>query len=321
MEKKPKIVVLDAATLYPSDDFRWTAFKSFADIEVYDRTSASEIVNHINDAQMVLTNKVPVTALTVSQCPNLKYIGVLATGYNIIDIAACHQAGITVCNVPAYSTASVAQTAITLLLTLTSRLEYYGEENRKGRWSHCADFTYRDFDWHELAGKTFSVVGFGNTGKATAAIAAALGMRVAVYTSKSQEELPAGYVKMDMDTLFREADVLSLHCPLTEDTYHLVNSSRLSIMKPTAVIINTSRGPVIDEEALADALKTGKIAGAGLDVLTHEPPEADNPLLKLDNCLISQHLAWASAEARQRLFDTALMEAKAFIDGNPYNVI
>ena len=316
-----KIVCLDGESVYDTRNPVWKQFEQFGTIQVYAHISPEEVVNVAIDADIILTNKVPLTASTFDSLPKLKYVCVLATGYNIVDIKAAREHNIPVSNIPAYSTASVAQQAISLLLAMTNRVETYATENRAGRWQSSTDFTYRLFDTEELAGKKFGVVGFGNTGSHTAAIAAALGMKILVYTSKSQEALPEGYQKVEMDELFQKADVGSLHCPLTESTRNLVNRDRLMLMKPTAWLINTSRGPVVNEHDLAEALREHRIAGAGLDVLSQEPPEADNELLKLENCFVTPHVAWATTEARERLFSIALGNVKAFIEGNPINVI
>lgn len=313
------LVILDAATVYPANDSRW---QTFGDVVVYDRTPVADIVGRCCGAEMVLTNKVPFDAATIAALPDLKYIGVLATGYNIIDTEAARKSGIVVTNIPAYSTMSVAQQAISLLLAMTNRVADYAAADAKGAWCRCPDFSYRVADWHELAGKTFGIVGLGNTGMATAAIAAALGMNVLAYTSKPQTALPDGYTKAEsLEQLFATADVLSLHCPLTPDTRGLVNDRTLALMKPTAILINTSRGPVVDEDALARALNNGTIAAAGLDVLCQEPPSADCPLIGARNCYISPHIAWASTEARERLFNIALDNVKAFVGGNPINIV
>ncbi len=316
-----KIICLDGESLYPVEDSIWKLFDAIAPTMVYPRTAPDQIADRIGDADMVLTNKVPVSADIMDRCKGLKYIGVLATGFNIIDTEAAGHRGITVTNIPSYSTNSVAQTAISLLLAITERVEHYAAENARGRWSDSSDFTYRDFDWHELAGKNFGVVGLGHTGSATAAIAAALGMKILVYTSKKQEDLPEGYEKTGLEDLFRRSDVLSLHCPLTSSTKDLVCADTLALMKPSAILINTSRGPVVDEHALADALNNSKIYAAGLDVLCNEPPKHDCELLAARNCFITPHLAWASVEARKRLFDIALSNVKAYIEGCPTNVI
>ncbi len=316
---KHDIVILDAATVYGADDQRWQAFGNVA---VYDRTPAGKIVERCQGARMVLTNKVPFDAATIAALPGLEYIGVLATGYNIIDTEAATNAGITVTNIPAYSTMSVAQQAISLLLAITNRVADYARDNADGAWSRCPDFSYRLTDWHELAGKTFGVIGFGHTGSATAAIAAALGMKILVFTSKEQSALPQGYVKAaDIDEIFRTSDVVSLHCPLTPQTRNLVDARTLGMMKPSAILINTSRGPVVDEAALAEALNEGRIAAAGLDVLSNEPPKSDCPLIGARNCFITPHIAWASTEARERLYNIALENARAFLNGHTINKV
>lgn len=316
-----RIVCLDGATLYPMGDPHWAPFAEVAAFEVYDRTAPDEIIERVGGAEMILTNKVVIDAATIAALPALKYIGVLATGYNIVDIAAARAAGITVTNIPAYSTSSVAQLVFALLLSITNRVEYYASENSRGRWAKCPDFSFRDIEWSELAGKTFGIVGLGSIGHAVARIASAFGMKVAVFTSKKASELPDGYTKMDLDELFAAADVLSLHCPLTPGTRNLVDARRLALMKPTAILINTSRGPVVDEQALADALNSGRIYAAGLDVLAQEPPKADCPLLGARNCFITPHIGWASVEARERLMDIAIANVRAFADGSPQNVV
>ncbi len=316
-----KIVCLDAASLYDVENPVWKQLDQYGSVEIFAHVPAKEVTKVASDAEIILTNKVPLDAATINALPNLKYICVMATGYNIIDIEAARKRNIPVSNIPAYSTASVAQQTIALLLAMTNRVETYANENRAGRWPKSTDFTYRLFDTEELAGKYFGVVGFGNTGSHTAAIAAAMGMKILVYTSKLQDQLPSGYEKVELDSLFRRADVVSLHCPLTDSTRSMVNSRRLSMMKPTAWLINTSRGPVVDEQDLAEALREHRIAGAGLDVLSQEPPRHDNELLKLDNCFVTPHVAWATNEARDRLFKIAIGNVKAFVEGHPINVI
>ncbi len=322
MKAARKLVCLDGATLYGAVDQAWEAFAAEGiEIVVYDRTPPGEVAARLADADYALTNKTPITAATIAACPGLKYIGVLATGYNIVDTSAAAAAGVAVTNVPAYSTSSVAQTAIALLLALAQQVETYGRLDSQGRWSACPDFHYRLSSWHELAGKTFGVVGFGNTGRATAAIAAALGMKVAVATSKDAASLPEGYLKTDVDELFATCDVVSLHCPLTPDTASMVDSSRLATMRPGAMLINTARGQLVDEQALAAALTEGRIAGAGLDVLCQEPPQADNPLLSAPHCIVTPHMAWSSAEARQRLTEEAAENFHAFLRGERRNTV
>jgi glycerate dehydrogenase len=313
-----KIVVLDGYALNPGD-LSWSGIEELGDCTLYERTFADQTLERAAGADVLITNKTLLPAEIINQLPELKYIGILATGYNVVDIEAAKRRGIVVTNIPAYSTASVAQMAIALLLTIVHRVEYYTEQNRHGRWSANVDFCYTDFPLMELADKQFGVVGFGHTGAATARIAQALGMRVKVFTSKPAEALPEGMEKMGMEELFETSDVLSLHCPLNEDTFHLVNAERLSRMKPTAILLNTGRGPLIDEQALADALNSGKIQAAGVDVLSVEPPSADNPLLSADHCFVTPHIAWATAEARQRLMHIAVENLKAFLAGTPVN--
>lgn len=316
-----KLVCLDAFSVYPANDSEWSRLADIADVEVYDRTAESEIVERLAGAEMALTNKVPLNAETIAKLPDLKYIGVLATGYNIVDVKAAKAAGITVTNIPAYSTKSVTQQVFALLLAITNRVEEYAAGVADGKWSRSADFTYREREWTELAGKTMGIVGYGNIGSSVAAVAAAMGMKIVLYTSKNQSELPAGYAKATLDELFSTSDVVSLHCPLTEETKNLVDSRRLSLMKPSAVLINTARGALVDEPALADALNNGRIYAAGLDVLVNEPPRHDNPLQKAKNCFITPHIAWASTEARNRLFEIALQNAADFVNGCPRNVV
>lgn len=317
-----RLVVLDAHTLYPAGDSRWGALADYAaEVDVYDRTAPSELAARLAGADAVLTNKVALGADTFAAYTGLRYIGVLATGFNIVDTAAARAAGIAVANVPAYSTASVAQTAIALLLAAVQRVQDYARANADGRWAACPDFSYRLGEWHELAGKTMGIVGFGNTGRATAAIAAALGMKVAVVTSKAQADLPEGYTKADLDTVFATADAVSLHCPLTPGTRLMVNAGRLASMKPSAILINTARGPLVDEDALAAALRGGRLAAAGLDVLAQEPPLPGNPLTDCPNCIVTPHIAWASSEARARLMDITIGNIRAFLGGSPVNLV
>ena len=322
MNAARKLVCLDGATLYGAVDQAWEAFAAEGiEIVVYDRTPPGEVAARLAGADYALTNKTPITAATIAACPGLKYIGVLATGYNIVDTSAAAAAGVAITNVPAYSTSSVAQTAIALLLALAQQVETYGRLDSQGRWSACPDFHYRLSSWHELAGKTFGVVGFGNTGRATAAIAAALGMKVAVATSKDAASLPEGYRKTDVDELFATCDVVSLHCPLTPDTASMVDAGRLATMRPGAMLINTARGQLVDEQALAAALNESRIAGAGLDVLCQEPPQADNPLLSAPHCIVTPHMAWSSAEARQRLTEEAAENFHACLRGEGRNTV
>ena len=313
-----KIVVLDGYALNPGD-LSWDSLRELGEVEIYDRTSGEEVVPRACDADAVLTNKTVLDAAVLGALPKLKYVGVLATGYNVVDLNAAREHHLVVTNIPAYSTDSVAQMVFAHLLNIVQRVDYYAEQNRVGRWSSSADFSYFDTPLSELGGKHMGIVGFGHIGQAVARIALAFGMKVAVFTSKPQTALPEGCVKVEMDDIFRECDVVSLHCPLTPDTDKLVNSFRLSQMKKGAVLINTGRGGLIDEMALAEALKSGKLLAAGLDVLTSEPPKADNPLLKLSNCFITPHIAWATQEARKRLMNQAVANIKAFQDGKIVN--
>jgi len=314
------IVILDGYSANPGD-LSWEELKTLGNVTVYDRTSPSETVIRAAEADIVLTNKVVIGRGEIAQLPHLKYIGVLATGYNVVDIEAAHERGITVTNVPAYSTESVAQMVFAHLLTVTNRTEYYAQENRKGRWTKNKDFCYWDFSHMELSGKLFGIVGLGNIGQRVAAIAHAFGMRVCALTSKSEDQLPSYVEKKSLEELFSESDIISLHCPLTPDTRHLINSETLQMMKPSAILINTGRGPLIDDQAVADALAEGRLAAFCADVLTEEPPKADNPLLKQPNAFTTPHIAWASTEARIRLLQVAINNVRSFLSGQPQNVV
>ena len=313
-----KIVVLDGYGLNPGD-LSWSAWETLGELKVYDRTSLSELLERSEGAEVLITNKTLITAKDMALLPELKYIGVLATGYNVVDIDAAKARGIVVTNIPAYSTASVAQMVFAHVLNITQRVGYYANENTRGRWTNNADFCYWDTNLVELDGKKMGIVGYGNIGKATARIALAFGMEVLAYTSKDQKDLPQGVKKATLDELFAESDVISLHCPLTPDTKELVNANRLKTMKRSAILINTGRGPLINEKDLADALNEGCIAGAGLDVLSVEPSVAGNPLLSAKNCFITPHIAWATKEARTRLMDIAINNLRSYQEGNIIN--
>ena len=314
------IVILDGHCANPGD-LSWEPLREFGELTVYPRTSAKDVVSRIADADAVMTNKMVLNAAVLSQLPRLKYIGVLATGFNTVDIEAARKLGITVTNVPAYSTESVAQMVFAHILNITNRVAHYAAQNRAGRWSEGEDFCYADTPLIELAGKKIGLVGLGNTGMQTARIAISFGMEVHAFTSKSHFQLPPEIKKMELDELFAECDIVSLHCPLTEQTREMVNARRLSLMKPNAILINTGRGPLINEQDLADALNSGRIYAAGVDVLSQEPPRAYNPLLTARNCYITPHIAWASTAARQRLMQIALDNLKAYQAGNPINVV
>ena len=313
-----KIVILDGYSANPGD-LSWQELEQLGEVTVYERTNPTETVARAADAEIVLTNKVVINKDVLVQLPKLKYIGVLATGYNVVDIEAAYERGIVVTNVPAYSTESVAQMVFAHLLTVTNRTEHYAIQNRNGRWTENPDFCYWDFPHMELAGKTFGVVGLGNIGQRVAQIALAFGMKVKAMTSKTT--LPAGVEKVSLAELLAASDILSLHCPLTESTRHLINAETLRQMKPTAVLINTGRGPLIDDEAVAKALADGRLAAFCADVLTEEPPKADNPLLQQPNAFITPHIAWASKEARIRLLQVATNNVRAFIGGKPVNMV
>ena len=315
-----KIVILDGYSANPGD-LSWKELEQMGEVTVYDLTSPSETIQRAADADIVLTNKVVLDREKIAQLPRLKYIGVLATGYNVVDIEAAHQRGVIVTNVPAYSTESVAQMVFAHLLTVTNRTEHYAIQNRKGRWSSNPDFCYWDFPHMELAGKTFGIVGLGNIGRRVAEIALAFGMKVKALTSKSQDQLPTGIEKADIQTLLSSSDVLSLHCPLTDKTRHLINAETLLKMKPTAILINTGRGPLIDDQAVANALQEGRLGAFCADVLTTEPPASNNPLLSQPNAFITPHIAWASTEARVRLIQIATDNVRAFINCKTQNAV
>ena len=315
-----RIVILDGYTADPEGK-AWKALETFGEVTVYDRTRPEETIARAKEAEIVLTNKVCLRQQELEQLPQLKYIGVLATGYNVVDVAAAKERDILVTNIPAYSTESVAQMVFAHLLTITNRTEHYALLNREGKWTNCADFCYWDTQLTELSGKTMGIVGLGNIGRRVAAIAQAFGMKVIAYTSKRADELPSGIGKRSMENLLKESDVVSLHCPLTTDTHHLINSQTIRMMKPTAILINTGRGPLVNDEDLAEALKEKRLQAYCADVLSEEPPKADNPLLSCENAFITPHIAWATNEARARLIDVAIKNIKAFMDGKPMNVV
>ncbi len=313
-----KIVVLDGYALNPGD-LSWKGMEALGELVVYDRTSPSEVMERSANAEVLITNKTVITAEHMAALPQLKYIGVLATGYNVVDIDEARHRGIVVTNIPAYSTASVAQMVFAHVLNITQRVGYYANENAKGRWTNSIDFCYWDTNLIELEGKKMGIVGLGNIGQATARIAQAFGMEILVFTSKEQSALPEGMKKVTLDELFAQSDVVSLHCPLTPDTKEMVNAARLRTMKPSAIFINTGRGPLVNEQDLADALNEGRIAAAGLDVLSVEPSVFGNPLFNARNCFITPHIAWATKEARTRLMDIAVNNLKSYQEGNVIN--
>ncbi|NRF90474.1 D-2-hydroxyacid dehydrogenase [Paenibacillus frigoriresistens] len=316
-----QIVVLDGYTLNPGD-LIWSGLDSLGELVVYDRTAESQILERAADAEIVLTNKTPLSAQTIQQLPKLRYIGVLATGYNIVDIQAAKENGIIVANVPAYSTHSVAQLVFALLLEFCHRVQQHSDSVLNGDWVGSIDFSYSRSPLVELSGKTMGLIGLGQIGKQTALIAQAMGMKVIATGSGRNVPQPVeGIEWVQIDELLQRSDVISLHCPLTPATNQLIDAARIAQMRPTAIIINTARGGLLNEKDVAHALNEGRLAGAGLDVLTLEPPQPDNPLLHARNVIITPHIAWATKEARERLMDTAIGNVRAYLDGRPVNVI
>ena len=312
------IVVLDGHTLNPGD-LSWDALRALGTCTIHDRTAPDQIAPRARDAEIIITNKTVLSRDTILQLPKLRFIGVLATGFNVVDISAARERGVPVCNVPAYGTKSVAQLVMALLLELVHRTGHHAETVRAGRWSQSSDFCYWDHPLIELDGLTLGIVGYGRIGEAVAHVARALGMKI-IAQSRTPKKVE-GVTFVELDTLFREADVISLHCPLTPENKGLVNAARLAQMKPTAFLINTARGPLINEPDLAAALNSGRIAGAALDVLSVEPPPANHPLFTARNCIITPHIAWATRAARARLMEMAVANLKAFLAGHPQNVV
>ena len=327
-----KIVEMDGYAANPGD-ISWEPWRNIAlpdggvcDFVMYERTAPELVVERAKGADMVITNKVMFSREVMEALPELRYIGVLATGYNVVDIAAAKERGIVVTNIPAYSTQSVAQLAIAHLLHITNNVAEHDRVVHEGGWTRNADFSFWVSPQRELAGKTFGVVGLGNTGTATARIAAAIGMKVLAFSSKGEHEMKGFGIEdirkaTTIGELFSQSDVVSLHCPLTETTKHIVNKTTLGLMKSDAILLNTGRGPLIDEQALADALNEGRIYAAGIDVLTEEPPRNGSPLLTARNCYITPHIAWATLAARERLMQIAIENIKAFLRGEPQNVV
>jgi glycerate dehydrogenase len=314
-----KIVVLDGFTLNPGD-LSWEQVAECGDCTFFDRSEPVEVIERLQDAAAALTNKVPIDRATISALPKLKYIGVTATGYNIIDTAAANEHGITVTNVPAYSTDSVAQATFALLLELANRVGHHAQTVRDGRWSRCPDFCYWDFSLIELAGLNLGIIGYGRIGQQVARIGLAFGMNILATPSRAQQPIP-GVQTVSLETLLVESDVVSLHCPLTPQTKGLINAQRLCTMKKTAFLLNTSRGPLIVEADLADALNQHRIAGAGLDVLSEEPPAGGSPLISAPNCFITPHQAWGTRAARQRLMNVTAENLRAWLNRTPQNVV
>ncbi len=314
-----KIVVLDGYTLNPGD-LTWDALRALGEVALFDRTPPEQVAARSADAEIIVTNKALLPREVIAALPKLRFIAVTATGFNIVDAAAAKERGVPVSNVPLYGTRAVAQFTIALLLELCHHVGAHADSVRAGDWVESADWCYARYPLLELDGLTFGIVGWGRIGQATAAIARAMGMKIIV--ARRSPKPPADGVEfVPLEDVFRRADVVSLHCPLTPETKHLVNAERLALMKPTAFLLNTSRGPLLDEAAVATALNTGRLAAAGLDVLSTEPPKADNPLLTARNCLITPHQAWAAKAARARLMDTTVANVRAFLAGRPENVV
>ncbi|MCL2381077.1 MAG: D-2-hydroxyacid dehydrogenase [Treponema sp.] len=314
------IVILDGYTENPGD-LSWAGFEKLGNLTVYDRTSAGDVIQRIGDAQIVIVNKTPVSKEAMDACANIKYIGVLATGYNIVDYEAAKAKGIAVTNIPTYGTDAVGQFAIALLLEICHRIGHHDRAVKEGRWEKNLDWCFWDYPLIELAGKTMGVVGFGRIGQVTGRVAKALGMKVIAFDEHPHDAGKAIADYVSLDELFASSDVISLHCPLFPSTQGIINKNTIAKMKDGVIILNSSRGPLIVEQDLADALNSGKVYAAGVDVVSQEPIKGDNPLLSAKNCIITPHIAWAPKESRQRLMDIAVHNLQAFIDGNPVNVI
>lgn len=315
-----KIAVMDGHGVNPGD-MSWKPFEEIGQITVYPRTAPEEVVAHVGDADIVLTNKTVFNADVISQLPNVKYIGVLATGYNVVDTEAAHRRGIVVTNIPAYSTDSVAQMTFAHILNITNRVGYYAAKNSDGEWSRCPDFCYWDTPLTDLSGKTIGIVGLGHIGSKVARLAQDFGMDVFAYTSKNAADLPAGINKTTLDGLLGISDIITLHCPLTPSTRELINKESIKKMRRGAILINTGRGPLVNEADVAEALQKGQLGAYGADVMCSEPPAADNPLFAQPNAYITPHIGWATVEARERLMAIAVNNLKAFVSGNPVNVV
>ena len=307
-----KIVILDGYTENPGD-LSWDGFAALGDLTVYDRTPAYDIIPRIGDAEIVITNKTPVSAQTFAVCPQIRYVGVLATGYNVVDIQAARERGIVVANVPTYGTAAVAQHTFALLLELCHHVGAHNAAVQRGKWTNGQDFCFWDAPLTELSGKIMGIIGYGRIGRAVANIARAFGMQVLACSAHG------GDGQVSLDEVLTQSDVISLHCPLTKENEKFINRETIARMKDGAMIINTARGQLIDEEALREALLSGKVCGAAVDVASVEPIRAENPLLGLDSCIITPHIAWAPKESRQRLMDTSVRNLEAFLKGEPVN--
>lgn len=315
-----KITILDSYALNPGD-LSWENFSILGEFNEFPRTSPEDLYERAKDSEILITNKTVLTAKDIDKLPKLKYIGLLSTGYDVVDVEAAKKHNIVVTNIPAYSTMSVAQHVFALLLTVTDRIEHYSIANRKGAWSSSKDFCWRDTPLTELAGKAFGIIGLGNIGMAVAKIALAFGMKVMAFTSKKKEYLPDGITKVGLPILLKNSDIISLHCPLNSETDKIINKETIAKMKTGVILINTGRGSLVDETALAEGLSSGKIGAFCADVLSSEPPSEDNPLLTSPNTYITPHIAWATFEARQRLMKIAYENLCSFLNGQPKNVV
>lgn len=316
-----KIVVLDGYTENPGD-LSWEGLAQFGQLRVYDRTgSEEEVIRRIGDAEVVFVNKVPISRRVLDACPNIRFISVLATGYNVIDVKAAAEKGIPVSNVPSYGTAAVAQFAMALLLEVCHHVAHHSEAVHQGRWSASPDWCFWDYPLIELSGKTMGIIGFGRIGQATGRIARAMGMEVLAYSRSVREEAKALAEYVDLDSLLSRSDVIVLHCPLFPETEGIINKANIARMKDGVIIINNSRGQLVVEQDLAEALNSGKVLAAGLDVVSTEPIRPDNPLLGAKNCLITPHISWAPRESRQRIMDASVENLRAFLTGKPVNVV
>ena len=316
-----KIVVLDGYTENPGD-LSWGGFEALGEFTCYDRTPADQILSRIGDAEIIITNKTPITRATLEACPNMKYVGVLATGYNVVDVAAAKEHGVAVTNIPTYGTDSVAQFAFAMLLEICHHVQHHSDAVHEGRWEHNQDWCFWDYPLIELAGKTMGIIGYGRIGQSTGRLAQAFGMKVLAndtFQNPALENENCRYV--ERDELFRESDVIALHCPLFPDTEGIINRDTIAKMKDGVIILNNSRGPLIVEQDLADALNSGKVAAAAVDVVSTEPIRGSNPLLSAKNCLITPHISWAPKESRERLMNIAVDNLRAFLEGNPVNVV
>lgn len=310
---KEKIIVLDGCVENPGD-LSWAPLSALGELTVYDRTAPEDVIPRIGDARVILINKVPITAKIMDACPNLRYVGILATGYNVVDVAAAKERGVVVTNVPAYSTPTVAQFTMALLLEICHRVGHHNAVVQQGKWAACPDFAFWDYPLMELQGKTMGIVGYGSIGKAVAKLARAFGMNVLAYSRHGAEEYHA-----ELDELYAKSDIVSLHCPLTAENAGMIDAAAIAKMKDGVILLNTARGGLINERDLRDALLSGKVYAAASDVVSAEPIQPDNPLLGLDNMLITPHIAWAAQEARQRLMDVAVENVRQFLNGTPQN--